>query len=112
MKTFNQFLQEAQMTTGFTNADNAAGPVAGFDKRLFPPNEDDLSQDYQTPAEVGLNKWRFSNVYPVMKVTLDNNKGDGPSIDAMVDASKRYVDIMDKKTLDMIRNNLTKFSKP
>ena len=54
---------------GLTNNASASGPLAGFDKLLFPPSEDLLSQDYQTPGQSGLAKWRFSNVYPVQKVT-------------------------------------------
>ena len=67
---------------GFTNA-AGTGPVAGYDKRLFGVTDDLLSQDYQTPGESGLARYRFSDVYPVEKVTeLD--------IDDMVDASREY----------------------
>jgi len=67
---------------GYTNAANSAGPNAGFDKRLFKGDDDLLSQDFQTAAETGQNRYNtFSSVYPVMKVSLSNNKGDGPSID-------------------------------
>ena len=51
MKTFKDFINEAQMTTGFTSSDAASGPVAGFDPFFFPVTADDLlSQDYQTPG--------------------------------------------------------------
>ena len=40
------------------------GDIGTYDKFLFPPSEDLLSQDYQTPGESGDSKWRFSNVYP------------------------------------------------
>ena len=63
--------------------------VANFDKFLFPVDDDLLTQDYQTPAEVGLAKDEFLGVYPVMKLQLDKSS-DGPSIDSMVDASKEY----------------------
>ena len=67
---------------GFTNAAGTE-PLAGYDKRLFGVTDDLLSQDYQTPDESGLARYRFSNVYPVEKVTeLD--------IDDMVDASRKY----------------------
>ena len=108
MKQFKEFLKEAVPTNSANAAGNptgnpatnagygahadASGPVSGFDKRLFPEPIDDLSQDYQTPAEPGLNKWRFSNVYPVMKLELDK-ASDGPSIDQMVDASKEFVNL-------------------
>ena len=73
---------------GLTNSDSASGPLAGFDKLLFPPSEDLLSQDYQTPGQSGLAKWRFSNVYPVQKVTEKD-------VDDMVDASKEYINKVD-----------------
>ena len=73
---------------GFSNDANAAGPVAGIDKRLFPAAIDDLSQDYQSPGQTGMAVWRFSNVYPVEKL------GDG-GVDSMVDASKEYMQMSD-----------------
>ena len=115
MKKFKEYLKEAAPTNSggnpqaYSNAADVEGPVAGLDLLLFPQDDELLSQDYQTPAEVGLNKWRFSNIYPVMKVTLDDNKGDGPSIDAMVDASKEYTDIMDKNVQDTIKKNYSRF---
>ena len=91
MKSFKQFLAEQPTNNigngGYTNTADASGPVAGADPRLFPADIDDLSQDYQTPAEPGEAKWRFSNVYPVMKLSLSKSS-DGPSIDSMVAASK------------------------
>ena len=83
MKSFKQFLSEQPTNSvgdgGYTNAANVSGPVAGADPRLFPAGIDDLTQDYQTPAEPGMAKWRFSNVYPVMKLSLSKSS-DGPSI--------------------------------
>ena len=65
-----------------------------------------LSQDFQTPAETGEDRYaRFAAIYPVMKVSLDNNKGDGPSIDAMVAASNEFVNKMDANTYRRIRKN-------
>ena len=63
---------------GLTN-DGSVTTLGGFNKFLFPPRIDLLSQDYQTPGQTGLAKWRFSNVYPVQKVTEKD-------IDSMVDA--------------------------
>ena len=107
MKSFHDFLKEDVPTNaanavgtqgGYGQDATATGPVAGYTERLFPNyNQDLLSQDYQTPAEPGDAKWRFANVWPVMKVTLDNEKGGGPSIDAMVDASKEFVGIQDEQ---------------
>ena len=71
---------------GFTNSATASGPVSGYDGPLPLP---DLRQDYQTPGESGLAKYRFSNVYPVEKVTEKN-------IDSMVDASNEYLQLADK----------------
>ena len=72
---------------GFTNSATASGPVSGYDAPLPLP---DLSQDYQTPGESGLAKYRFSNVYPVEKVTEKN-------IDSMVYASNEYLQLADKE---------------
>ena len=71
---------------GYTNSANASGPLSGYNVALPLP---DLSQDYQTPGESGLAKYRFSNVYPVEKVTEKN-------IDSMVDASDEYLQLADK----------------
>ena len=73
---------------GLTNDGSSAGPLAGFNKLLFPPSIDLLSQDYQTPGQSGLAKWRFANVYPVQKVTEKD-------VDDMVDASKEYINKVD-----------------
>ena len=102
MKSFKEFIQE--QPTNRTGSD-----IANYDPFLFPVDMDDLDQGYQTPGETGLAKWRFSNVYPVMKVTLDNSQGDGPSIDAMVDASNKYMNIQDKNVQDTIKKNLSQF---
>ena len=60
---------------GFTNSATASGPVSGYDVPLPLP---DLSQDYQTPGESGLARYRFSNVYPVSLSALQytNDQSD------------------------------------
>ena len=86
-------------------------PVAGDDKKLFRGIPDDLlSQDFQTPAESGEDRYaRFSNIYPVMRVSLSNNDGDGSSIDAMVAASKEFVTKMDDASYARVRKNFRQF---
>lgn len=73
------------------------GDIGTYDKFLFPPSEDLLSQDYQTPGESGESKWRFSNVYPVQKLSLSD-------IDTMVDASKEYTNMIDDRRMANIMN--------
>ena len=104
MKTFKQYLKEAVPT-------NATGSsIANFSPFLFPKDDDFLSQDFQTPAETGEDKYaRFGSVYPVMKVSLGSNLGDGPSIDQMVDASMKFTNIMDARTEVRIRKNFSRF---
>ncbi len=92
-----------------TNSTGAS--IARFDKFLFPVDDDLLTQDFQTPAELGLAKDEFLGVYPVMKLQLDKSS-DGPSIDSMLDASKEYVNRMDnhnkkspvENVIDIIRS--------
>tara|TARA_B100000963_G_scaffold104761_1_gene90748 strand:+ start:540 stop:1070 length:531 start_codon:yes stop_codon:yes gene_type:complete len=87
---------------GLTNNASSSGPLAGFDKILFPPSEDLLSQDYQTPGQSGLAKWRFSNVYPVQKVSEKD-------VDDMVDASKEYINKIDdvnSSNIDTMKSKL------
>ena len=71
---------------GYTNSATASGPVSGYDAPLPLPT---LDQDYQTPGQSGLAKYRFSNVYPAQNVT---NKG----VDNMVDASSEYLKLADE----------------
>ena len=73
------------------------GNIGTYDKFLFPPSEDLLSQDYQTPGESGQAKYRFSDVYPVEKLSLSD-------IDGMVDASKEFTNAMDDRRLTNIMN--------
>jgi len=74
-----------------------SGDIGTYDKFLFPVPDDLLSQDYQTPGESGEAKWRFSNVYPVQKLSLSD-------IDNMVDASKEFTNVMDDRRLSNIMN--------
>jgi len=110
MKTLKQFLKETPTNSigngGYTSAGGQT--VAGYDKKLFPSDEDDLTQDYQTPGESGEAKWRFSDVYPVLKLSLNNSQGDGPSIDAMVSASKMFVNRMDNPQ-ERVRKTFSNF---
>ena len=76
--------------------------ISNYDKFLFPIDDDDLSQDYQTPGQSGLAKWRFSNVYPVQKLTDQD-------IDNMVDASKEFVKMQDENTEKRVRKNFSSF---
>ena len=85
-------------TAGFSADASASGPTAGYDKRLFPAAIDDLSQDYQSPGQSGLAKWRFSNVWPVEKVTEVD-------IDNMVDASKEYMKMSDNSNSDNLSSS-------
>ena len=66
------------------------------DIMLFRRDDDTLDQDYQTPGQSGQAKWRFSNVYPVQKLSLSD-------IDNMTDASKKYTNVMDDRRLENIR---------
>ena len=116
MKSLKEYLEEAAPTNSggnpqaYSNAADPEGPVAGFDKKLFPSDMDLLDQGFQTPAAPGEDRYnRFASVYPVMKVTLSNNLGDGPSIDAMVDASKEYEEILNRHTQAVVRKNYKQF---
>lgn len=44
-----------------------------------------------------------------MKLSLSNSQGDGPSIDAMVDASKEFVNKMDESNQKRVKKNFTDF---
>ena len=76
--------------------------ISNYDKFLFPIDDDDLSQDYQTPGQSGMAKWRFSNVYPVQKLTDQD-------INNMVDASKEFVKMQDENTEKRVRKNFSSF---
>ena len=76
--------------------------IDNYDKFLFPIDDDDLSQDYQTPGQSGMAKWRFSNVYPVQKLTDQD-------IDNMVDASKEFVNMQDENTEQRVKKNFSSF---
>ena len=108
MKKFKDFLKEQPTNWTRSNASyagfsaDAPDPTAGYDPKLFKDPDDLLDQGYQTPGESGLAKWRFSNVYPVERLTMAN-------IDAMVKASTEYSDLMYKNTEDVMRKNFSKF---
>mgnify|MGYP003117255409 CR=1 FL=1 len=74
----------------------SSGNIASRDIMLFRRDDDTLDQDYQTPGQSGQAKWRFSNVYPVQKLSLSD-------IDNMTDASKKYTNVMDDRRLENIR---------
>ena len=101
---FKKFLKEA-LPTNHTGA-----AIANYTPYLFPSDDDTLTQDFQTPAETGLAKWQFSGLYPVMKVSLQSNKGDGPSIDSMVAASDEYTDIMNRNVANTMKKNFSQFT--
>ena len=73
---------------GYTNSATASGPASGYDAPLPLPT---LDQDYQTPGESGLARYRFSNVYPAQDVT-------DQGVDDMVDASSEYLKLADEGT--------------
>ena len=109
MKTFKQFLKEASPTNsdgsnpqGFSGDATATGPVAGYDMFLFPKRMDDLSQDYQTPGQSGMARWRFSNIYPVEKLTM-------AGIDNMMKAGQEYTKLVNQHTADVMKKNFTRF---
>ena len=106
MKKFKDYINEA------TPTNSTGASIANYDPLLFPYDDELLSQDYQTPAETGEDKYtRFAAIYPVMKVSLKSNLGDGPSIDAMVQASNEFVNLMYKETAlnDINKHNLKQF---
>ena len=78
---------------GFSAA--STGPVAGTSPKLFSRNDSLLDQDYQTPGQSGDAEWRFSNVYPVQRLT-------DADVDSMVDASKEYINKVDNNNSPII----------
>ena len=112
MKSFKHFIKETPTVHanvdgaqgGFGSAGTSALGNAGYDPKLFkdPVDDDLLSQDYQTPGQSGLAKWRFSTIWPVSHLTM-------AGIDDMVNASKEYVDLMDKNTEARIQKNFARF---
>ena len=114
MISFKQYLEESTPTVhanaagtedGFTSDANAAGPVAGFDKKLFPGDEDLLDQGFQAPGETGQDRYnRFFGVIPVQRMTLDTKLDGESSIDDMVAASDKYVNMIDTPKLLLQRH--------
>ncbi len=96
VRNLNEAPTNSVGNTGYTNSGSNTS-LGGFDKFLFPPTEDVLDQDFQTPGQSGQARWRFSNVYPAQKLSLSD-------INNMVDASKDYIQIMDDKRLSNIMN--------
>jgi uncharacterized membrane protein YgcG len=117
MKSFKEFIKETP-PTNWTNStasvpgfsSGAGAPVAGFDPFLFPGDEDLLDQGFQAPGETGQDRYnRFFGVIPVQRMTLDTKLDGESSIDDMVAASDKYVNMMDTRTLQRIRSNLSHF---
>ena len=113
MKSFNQYLSESVPTNSTGSSQNMPGlsgislpswygGMPGYDKRLFPPADDTLDQDYQTPGESGQAIWRSSNVYPVQKLS-------DKQIDTMVNASKKFVNMKDENTQQRIKKTFSSF---
>ena len=113
MKSFKTFIKETVPTVhanvagaqgGFGNAGTSALGNAGYTPKLFrdPVADDLLSQDYQTPGQSGLAKWRFSNVWPVEKLTM-------AGIDKMTQAGQEYTDLMNQHTQEVMRKNFKRF---
>ena len=65
----------------------STGAVTGIDPRLIQSQDDFVTQDYQTPY--GLN-YRLSNIFPVAKLSEKD-------VDAMVDASREYEEVVDEQ---------------
>jgi len=101
MDKTNKFINKFRELRETAPTNSTGSGIAGFDKFLFPIDDDTLTQDYQTPAEVGAAKDEFLGVYPVMKLQL-NKSSDGPSIDSMVDASKEFINMIDDRRLKNI----------
>jgi len=60
--------------------------IANYEPMLW---KQAVSQDYQSPSESGLAKYRFSGVYAVDKQSLDD-------IDSMVAASNEYINAVEE----------------
>ena len=85
--------ESSTMSVGNGGFDSSASdPVAGYDVPLPLP---ELDQDYQTPGQSGLAKWRFSGVYPVQQVGEKD-------IDDMVAASNEFVKLRNEQTQERV----------
>jgi len=93
---FKEEIPNMSVGDGGYSSGGASLSQAGFDSKLWNYAVD---QDFQTPDESGLNKWRFSNVYPVSRLSMKN-------IDNMVKSSNRFVKIMDERNRKQVMNNL------
>ena len=111
MKSFRQFLEETPtniLMMQTLKEDLHKHLIVDLSRDLIKRcyHKNDLLSSYQTPAETG-EADRFNNIYPVLKVSLKNSQGDGPSIDQMVYASKEYVKLMDDSTIQRIRKHFS-----
>ena len=70
MNKTDKFINKFRQLREAAPTNSTGSGIAQFDKFLFPIDDDTLTQDYQTPAEVGLAKDEFMGVYPVMKLSL------------------------------------------
>lgn len=93
---FKEEIPNMSVGDGGYSSGGASLSQAGFDSKLWNYAVD---QDFQTPDESGLNKWRFSNVYPVSRLSMKN-------VDNMVKSSNRFVKIMDERNREQVMNNL------
>ena len=88
MKKFGEFIKETPTNSsgdgGFSGS--ASSPVAGYDKTLWSYM---VTNAYQSPMDLS---YRWSNIFPVKKLSLED-------IDNMVDASKEFVNYMNRSTL-------------
>ena len=88
MKKFGEFIKETPTNSsgdgGFSGS--ASSPVAGYDKTLWSYM---VTNAYQSPMDLS---YRWSNIFPVKKLSLED-------IDDMVDASKEFVNYMNRSTL-------------
>ena len=82
---FDRFIKKVRhLQEGPVNSTGSG--IANYDPMLW---KQTVTQSYQTPGESGLAADRFSGVYPVEKLSLDD-------IDTMVSASKEFVDSMEE----------------
>jgi len=88
VKKFGEFIKETPTNSsgdgGFSGS--ASSPVAGYDKTLWSYM---VTNAYQSPMDLS---YRWSNIFPVKKLSLED-------IDNMVDASKEFVNYMNRSTL-------------
>ena len=96
MKKFKDYINEA------TPTNSTGASIANYDPLLFPYDDELLSQDYQTPGQSGLAKWRFSNVWPVEKLSM-------AGVDAQVAASKEFLELEAQKVVNKMKRTYQQF---